>query len=250
MSRSRSRRSDRASVCGAAQSATRGASPGYASAYRAVSPIPTPQDPCRATPRASSRARLAARWYGVVSSASRSTVSRSSASPTPAEARWAASAASASGSTSMNRDRWVRTPGVKVPEPNWANVWCRPSVVTTLCAAWAPPLNRTTAWTGRPPLNPAPPGEQTQSATEPFPESPYPRSTMMTWFTAPRRPALARRFRITLTAGRSRSGRPGHPALRPPRAPPGRPRSRPAPWTPRARRPSRRRRDRPGRRPR
>ena len=37
-----------------------------------------------------------------------------------------ASAASASGSTTMNRDRWVGTP-CNVPEPNWANVWCRPS---------------------------------------------------------------------------------------------------------------------------
>lgn len=37
---------------------------------------------------------------------------------------------------------------MNVPEPNWANVWCRPSAATTLCAACAPPLNRTTASTG------------------------------------------------------------------------------------------------------
>ena len=44
---------------------------------------PSPQDPCRLAPRAISRAWLAARWYGVASSAAPSTVSRSNASVTP-----------------------------------------------------------------------------------------------------------------------------------------------------------------------
>ena len=60
---------------------------GWPARTRAVSPMPMPHDPCRAAPRASSRARLAAAWYGVVSSASRSTVSRSSASGTPSAAQ-------------------------------------------------------------------------------------------------------------------------------------------------------------------
>src|SRR6266542_8332 len=69
-----------------------------------------PQEPCLPAPRAVSRALLAARWYGVVTSALRSTVSRSSASRTPRAARCPASAISASGSTSTCRDRCVRTP--------------------------------------------------------------------------------------------------------------------------------------------
>lgn len=63
----------------------------------------------------------------------------------------------------MKRDRWVGTPR-RVPEPNWAKVWWRPSVVTTLCAAWAPPLKRTTARTG--------PLAQSRSTTVPLPASP------------------------------------------------------------------------------
>ncbi len=63
----------------------------------------------------------------------------------------------------MNRDRWVGTP-CKVPDPNWANVCDRPSAVTTLCAACAPPLNRITAGTGR--------VAQSQSTTVPLPASP------------------------------------------------------------------------------
>ena len=67
----------------------------------------------------------------------------------PAAARWSASAASASGSTSMNRDRCVRTPGRKRARPELGERVV-PAVRgrRTLCAACAPPLNRTTARTG------------------------------------------------------------------------------------------------------
>ena len=118
-------------AAGAAQSATRGASPGCASAYLAVSPMPMPQEPCRSWPLAASRARLAALVVGRGEQGVAVHGQPVEARPrTPAEARWAASAASASGSTSTKRDRWVRTPGAKLPEPNWAKVWCRPSAVT------------------------------------------------------------------------------------------------------------------------
>ncbi len=53
--------------------------------------------------------------------------------------RWLASLASRIGSTIMKRDRNVGTPQ-KVPAPNWAKVWWRPSGVTTLWPAWPPPL--------------------------------------------------------------------------------------------------------------
>jgi hypothetical protein len=63
----------------------------------------------------------------------------------------------------MKRDRWVGTPW-NVPDPNCANVWCRPAGVTTLCAACAPPLNRITAVTGS--------AAQSASTTVPLPASP------------------------------------------------------------------------------
>ncbi len=109
--------------------------------------MPMPHDPCRAAPRADSRARLAARWWR--------RQQRVAVHGEPVERVTDAErpqviglGGEGEGSTSMSRDRCVRTPGVNVPEPNWANVWCRPSGVTTLCAACAPPLNRTTAATG------------------------------------------------------------------------------------------------------
>jgi hypothetical protein len=71
----------------------------------------------------------------------------------------------------MCRDRCVGTPR-NVPDPNWANVWCLPSGSTTLCAAWAPPLKRTTAWTGSRELAWEPSREHSQSTTVPLPASP------------------------------------------------------------------------------
>lgn len=66
----------------------------------------------------------------------------------------------------MYRDRNVGTPA-SVPDPHWENVWCRPSAVTTLWPACAPPLHRTTTSTGR--------VRQSQSTVAPFPSSPKPR---------------------------------------------------------------------------
>ena len=66
----------------------------------------------------------------------------------------------------MYRDRKVLVPGVKVPEPNWANGCGVPSGARTWCAAWAPPLKRTTAWTGLRAL------AQSQSTIVPLPASP------------------------------------------------------------------------------
>ncbi len=141
---------------GVRTSPARGAS-AWSRAYSTACPNPTPHDPCRAPPRRRSRSRFAARCHGVPSRQSASTVSSANGLPSAA-----ASAASASGSTTTNRVRWVVTPA-KVPDPNCANVWCRPPA-TTLCAACAPPLQRRTART--------PPAAHSASTTVPLPASP------------------------------------------------------------------------------
>ncbi len=81
----------------------------------------------------------------------------------------------------MYLDRNVRVPGVNVPEPNWANGCARAGWrvprASTWCAAWAPPLKRTTAWTGRSDALPAARAAsaaraQSQSTIVPLPASP------------------------------------------------------------------------------
>ena len=72
-----------------------------ARSYQVVSPIPSPQDPCRTAPRASSLVRLAAACTGVVSRASGCTVTADSGLSTPSADSRSASSASAIGSTSM-----------------------------------------------------------------------------------------------------------------------------------------------------
>ena len=153
------------------RSAMTSASPGQASASATVSPTPTPQLPWRPRPRAISRRRFAAWWKGVTTRARSLTVTRERGSGTPARVRCDASTPSAVGWTTTSGPRWVRTPGTNAPAPIWAKVWCRPSGVTTLWPAWAPPLKRTTSV--------APSERVSQSVTRPLPASPKPRSTTM-----------------------------------------------------------------------
>jgi hypothetical protein len=72
----------------------------------------------------------------------------------------------------MNRERKVRVPSAKVPEPNWANGCAAPLGARTWWAACAPPLKRTTASTGRLRARSRVPGAQSQSTIVPLPASP------------------------------------------------------------------------------
>src|SRR5882757_35915 len=164
------------------------------SPYQTVSPTPSPHEPCRAGPRASSRVRLAAMWIGVVSSASSATDTSRNGSATPRCSSARDSVARASGSTATCRDRNVRTP-CRVPEPNWWKV-CSRRPSTTVCAAWAPPLNRTTAATG--------PAPHRASTTAPLPSSPNPRpitTSCTSLVTADSPPRQGRADSVALGAG-------------------------------------------------
>jgi hypothetical protein len=84
--------------------------------------------------------------------------------------RWRASPSCimVSGSTSMKRERWVRTVELaSMPEPNWEKVWWTPWGVTTECAAWLPPLYLTIRSTGK--------TLERKSVAAPFASSPYPK---------------------------------------------------------------------------
>ena len=83
-------------------------------------------------------------------------------------ARWAASAASASGSTSMNRDRYVRTPGVKVPDAELGESVV-PAVGGDHVVRGLRPAVEADHRVDRPPR---PDGEQSQSTMVPLPASP------------------------------------------------------------------------------
>ena len=212
--RSWTRASFRASDATSARSPARTWSPPCASESAMTSPTPTPQLPWRAAPRASSRTRHAAWWNGVTTGASPLTVTRASASRTPAAASRSASTSSAVGWTTTRDARCVRTPSTNVPAPICENVWCCPSAVTTLCPACAPPLNRTT--------RPARPERARKSTTSPFPASPKPRST-----TATARAVIGPR-RGSPHRGRAPARRPGRARVRrPPSRGGGRARRRP-----------------------